>query len=232
VGRFGSRGAIAAALAGLLLALVASSAIAAFSGPVGTTDASGTTGATGTTGSTGSTGAPTGPPHIVACPVNIATATVSSAQWLWSNFGAPSSSATKVSYSQSGGSGSWSATNGGEGTARGTICSQDQGGGQPKRSIVLKVSGASKLSPGTTRLGLLGVGLKLSVTVSKSGDPAVCPVGSTGSVTLFASYYSTHADKVTMSFAGTCAAWNESFSGSSTHVKLADDGAMIRPGSV
>jgi hypothetical protein len=216
-------------LAGSLLALGAATAAA-----VGTTGDTGSTGSTTGTGQTGTT-APSVKPHRVACPAQIASAasaSVTSAQWLWSAYGKPASSATQVSYSQTLGSGSWRARNGGRGTAHGTICSQDQGGGEPKRSIVLKVSGASTLSPGITRGGLSGVGITLKDKVSKSGDPSVCPVGSTGKVTLFASYYSTHADLATLSFSGTCAAWDESFKGSILHVKLADSGAMIRPGSV
>jgi hypothetical protein len=207
-------------LAGCALALAAAGASAAFSGPVGRAGASGPTGTTGTSGATGATS----PVKTVGCPAGIASAGVSSAQWVWSNYGKPSSSATSVSYSQSGGSGTWSSR-----TAKGTICSQDQGGGQPKRSIVLSVSGASTLSPGIHKLGLLGIGLTLSASVTKSGDQAVCPVGSTGTINLFASYYGTHKDKVTMSFAGTCAAWNETFAGSSLHVEISNHGAMIRP---
>ena len=90
------------------------------------------------------------------------------------------------------------------GAAQGTICSESQGGGEPKRSIVMKVSGPSKLSPGIRRSGLLGIGITLGVSVTQSGDPSGCPVGSTGTVTLFASYYETHVDKASMRFAGAC----------------------------
>jgi hypothetical protein len=205
-----------------LLALASASALA-----TGSTGASTTTGVTTTpTGPTGTTGA-SGPkvkPHLVSCPAGVASLP-SSAQWVWSAFGKPASSGGGVSYSQSGGNGTWSG-----GSAHGTICSENQGGGKPKRSIVLKVSGASKLTPGLTRGGLLGIGITLQVTVSKSGDPDGCPVGSTGKVTLFASYYSTHSDRASIAFNGACTGWNESFSGSILHVEISNNGAMIRPG--
>ena len=203
-----------------VLALASASALATGStGPTTATGASGPT-ATGPTGASG----PHVTPHLVSCPAGVASLPAS-AQWVWSAFGKPASSAGGVSYSQTGGNGTWSG-----GSAHGTICSENQGGGEPKRSIVMKVSGGSKLKPGLTRGGLLGVGITLQVTVSKSGDPDVCPVGSTGTATLFASYYSTHSDRASIVFNGTCTGWNESFSGSILHVEISNHGAMIRPG--
>jgi len=49
-------------------------------------------------------------------------------------------------------------------------------------------------------------------------------------VTLFASYYGTHVDRASMSFADACAAWDESFASPSLHVLISNNGAMIRPG--
>jgi len=198
------------------VAVLLAAASATATGPSGTTGTSATSPA-GTTG-------PSATPHIVACPASVA-ALPASAQWVWSAYGQPSSSNSTVSYSQSGGNGTWAG-----GSAKGTICSEDQGGGQPKRSLVMKVSGPSKLSPGITRGGLLGIGITLGVSVSASGDPSVCPVGSTGTVTLFASYYSTHRDRASMVFNGSCSAWDESFSGHILHVEISNHGAMIRPG--
>jgi hypothetical protein len=203
----------------LSVTLAAAGATAAASG---TTGNSGPTGSSGPTGASGATGA-TSKPKVVSCPVQIASAVAGPDQWIWSAFGKPSSSSSKVSYSQTGGNGSWN-----NGQAKGTICSQDQGGGQPKRSIVLNVSGASKLTPMTKQLGLLGVSIVFPVTVSKSGDPAVCPIGATGTVSLFASYFSIHDDKASMQFTGTCAAWDETFTGSILHVKISHFGAEIR----
>jgi hypothetical protein len=201
--------------------VVALSAAVAFAGAAAgsTTGASGTTGTSGATGTTGATATP----KVVACPAGIASATVGPDQWLWSAYGAPSSSSSSVTYSVSGGKGSWN-----NGKATGTICSRDQGGGSPTRSIVLKVSGNSKLTPDVTRSGLLGVAIVLPVTVTKSGDAAVCPVGATGTASLFASYYSVHHDKASLQFTGTCAAWDETFSGSILHVEISHNGAEIR----
>lgn len=211
-------GVVLVALAAVLTAVASTSALA--SGGTGTTGTS-TTGPPTPTGLGGPTGVK---PHVVACPAGVA-ALPAKAEWVWSNYGKPSTSAAKVSYSQSGGNGSWSG-----GTAQGTICSESQGGGKPKRSIVMKVSGPSKLSPGIRRAGLLGIGITLGVSVTRSGDPSVCPVGSTGTVTLFASYYATHVDRASMRFAPACAAWNESFASPSLHVLISNNGAMIRPG--
>jgi len=203
-------GLVLVALAAALPAIVSTGAFA-----------SGATGSTGATGASGPTGVT---PHIVACPAGVA-ALPAKAEWVWSAYGKPSTSAAKVSYSQSGGNGTWSG-----GSAHGTICSESQGGGEPKRSIVMKVSGPSKLSPGIKRGGLLGIGITLGVSVGRSGDPGACPVGSTGTVKLFASYYGTHVDKASMSFVGACAGWDESFAGPSLHVLISNSGAMIRPG--
>ena len=205
-------GLVLVALAAALTAVASTSALAG---------ASGTTGTTGPTVPSGPTG---GTPHVVACPAGVA-ALPAKAEWVWSAYGKPHTSAAKVSYSQSGGNGCWSG-----GAAQGTICSESQGGGEPKRSIVMKVSGPSKLSPGIKRAGLLGIGIALGVSVTRSGDPNGCPVGSTGTVTLFASYYGTHVDKASMRFAGACAGWDESFSSPGLHVLISNNGAMIRPG--
>jgi len=210
------------AIAAASITLGAASATAMATGASGPSGTSGTTGSTGATATTGTTGA-TPKPSIVACPASVASSPIGAVQWLWSAYGKPNKSDATVSYTQTVGSGSWS-----NGSAKGTICSQDQGGGAPKRSIVLKVTGSSKLSPDTTQLGLVGIGLVLHVSVSASGDKAVCPVGSTGTVSLFASYYSVHEDHASMRFAGTCAAWDQTLSGSILHVKISHNGAMIR----
>jgi hypothetical protein len=207
------------ALVGAVLAMASTSALA--SGTSGATGAS-STGPSGI-GGTGVSG-PKVTPHLVGCPAGVASLPPK-AEWVWSAYGKPSTSAKHVSYSQTGGNGTWS-----HGTAHGTICSENQGGGEPKRSIVLKIAGSSKLSPGIKRGGLLGIGITLRATVAKTGDPNVCPTGSTGTVTLFASYYSTHQDRASLRFTGTCSAWNMTFSGPILHVEISNNGAMIRPG--
>lgn len=201
-------------------AIAAAGATAAASG---TTGSSGATGTSGPTGASGQTGATSATPTVVRCPAGVASAGIGAVQWVWSAYGKPSSSATPVSYSQSGGNGTWN-----NGQAKGTICSQDQGGGQPKRSIVLTVSGASKVTANKTEIGLPGVAIEFPVSVSKSGDAAVCPVGASGTVSLFASYYSVHHDKASLQFTGTCAAWDETFTGAILHVEISHNGAEIR----
>ena len=104
---------------GLLLALPAAVLALASSTSALATGASGTT---GTTGSTGATTPPVVKPHVVACPAGVA-ALPPSAQWVWSAYGKPASSAGGVSYSQSGGNGSWAG-----GQAHGTVCSENHGG--------------------------------------------------------------------------------------------------------
>ena len=200
--------------------MVALSAAVAFAGAAAgsTTGASGTTGTSGATGTTGATATP----KVVACPAGIASATVGPDQWLWSAYGAPSSSSSSVTYSVSGGKGSWN-----NGKATGTICSRDQGGGSPTRSIVLKVSGNSKLTPDVTRSGLLGVAIVLPVAVTKSGDPAVCPVGATGTASLFASYYSTHHDSLVAHFKSACSDHDLTFTGTDFHVEISRNGAQV-----
>jgi hypothetical protein len=75
-------------------------------------------------------------------------------------------------------------------------------------------------------LGLLGVELALKVRVAASDDPA-CAVGSSGTVTLFASYYSTHRDSLRLRFAAGCADHDHTYSGSSLHVLITRKGVQV-----
>jgi hypothetical protein len=164
-----------------------------------------------------STGAST---TAVRCPASVASS-AGPVQWLFSELGAPRSSSATVNWSWTRGGGSWSS-----GRASGTICSDDRGGGLPTRHLVLRVSGSSTLSPMITKLGLLGVGIVLAVSVSASDD-AACPRGTPGSVTLFASYYSVHRDSVAMHFASACASHDHSFVGTIVHVEIARNGHQV-----
>jgi hypothetical protein len=169
-----------------------------------------------------STGATT---TAVRCPASVAAGSAGPVQWLFSALGAPSSSSATVNWSWTRGGGSW---NGGR--ASGTICSEDKGGGLAARNLVLRVSGSSTLSPMITKLGLLGVGIVLPVTVSASDD-AACPRGTPGSVTLFASYYSVHRDSIVMHFAPACASHDHSFGGTIVHVEIARNGHQVSSAS-
>jgi hypothetical protein len=77
-----------------------------------------------------------------------------------------------------------------------------------------------------TRKGLLGVELALKVKVSASDDSA-CPVGTIGTVTLFASYFETHRDTLALTFSGGCTDHDHRYSGSSLHVLITRKGAQV-----
>ena len=156
----------------------------------------------------------------VTCPASAAAAS-GAVQWEFGVIGAPTAGASGVTSSWTRGKGTWSA-----GAASGPICESDSGSGIPKRDIVLRASGSSTLSPQIKRYGLLGVGLALGVRVSASDDRA-CPVGTSGTVTLFASYYSTHRDSIALRFRGGCADHDHTFTGSIVRVLIARDGAQV-----
>jgi len=160
----------------------------------------------------------------VHCPAGASTAPANvpgAVQWEFSQLGPPTPASPSGSTSWTRGAGSWTA-----GRAVGAICTNDSGGGLASRDLVLTVAGSSKLSPKITRLGLLGVGLVLPVTVSASDDTA-CPRGTTGSVTLFASYYSVHHDTVALRFAPACSDHDHSFTGAQVHILIASDGHQV-----
>jgi hypothetical protein len=120
------------------------------------------------------------------------------------------------------GRGSW-----GDGRASGTICSEDSLGGHRSESVVLSVSGASRISPGVTRIGHPGVLLALPLTVASSNDES-CPAGARGRATMFASYYEGHHDLVSFHFdAAACASYDLSLSGPQLHVAIARDGRQV-----
>jgi hypothetical protein len=157
----------------------------------------------------------------VKCPIKAAAAS-SPVEWAFTETSAPSGPHKGIASSYTHGRGTWQS-----GKASGTICHADQlTGGKGSQDLVLAMSGKSKLSPHVTQLGLLGVQLALKVKVSASDDPA-CSVGSSGTVTLFASYFSVHKDSVKMSFAAGCADHDHSFTGPSLHVLITRKGAQV-----
>jgi hypothetical protein len=159
-------------------------------------------------------------PDPAKCPSGVASG-ANNVQWIWSALGKPSSGDPSVTSSWTRGNGTWN-----NGHASGTICSQAKGGGAGTRNIVLAVGGSSKLSPNITKFGLPGVGLVLAVTVSASDD-AACPDGTTGSVTLFASYHAVHKDKAVLAFVAACSTHDDTFTGSILHVEIARDGRQV-----
>ncbi|HLW95048.1 MAG TPA: hypothetical protein VKS25_06710 [Solirubrobacteraceae bacterium] len=156
----------------------------------------------------------------VSCPAS-ASASAGPVQWAFSEIGAPQSGAGGANWSWTHGTGSWNT-----GAATGTICSVDKGPTIARRDLVLRVSGASTLSPRITRGGMLGVGIVLPVTVSASDDPA-CPAKTKGTVSLFATYYSTHVDTIALHFSGACADHDHTFSGAIVKVLIARNGAQV-----
>jgi len=159
----------------------------------------------------------------VSCPASSDTG--GTVQWAFSVIGAPTPATPPGYRSWTRGEGNWTA-----GTATGAVCVNDSGGGRAARALVLAPAGRSTISPHTTELGLLGVGLVIPVRVAASND-ADCPKGSTGRVALFASYYSVHKDSITTHFAAGCTGHNHTFTGSGVRVLIAHDGAQVNTSS-
>jgi hypothetical protein len=154
------------------------------------------------------------------CPLQPGAASGGDVQWAFSDSGRPVGNAVNASYVH--GRGSWTS-----GRATGTACTTDaltKGGGV--RDLVLAASGKSKLTGRITQDGLLGVRLVLPVNVRASDDKA-CANGATGTITLFASYYSVHRDTMQIQFNSRCAGHNRSYSGSALHVYIARHGAQV-----
>jgi len=154
----------------------------------------------------------------VRCPPFAATP-AGEVQWIFSELGAPQAPAGATTTSWTRGQGSWAG-----GSATGAICSDDSGGGH--RDIVLAAAGRSTLSPRIVRLGLLGVGIAIGVRVRASDDRG-CAVGTRGTVTLFASYYSVHRDTIAMHFGAACADHDHRFAGSIVHVEVDRGGRQV-----
>jgi hypothetical protein len=156
----------------------------------------------------------------VACPLQPGAPSGGDVQWAFSDTGRPVGNAVKASYVH--GRGNWTSDR-----ATGTACTTDsltKGGGV--RDLVLAVSGKSKLTGRVTQGGLLGVRLVVPVKVRATDDKA-CAKRATGTITLFASYYSVHRDTVQIHLNSRCTAHNRSYSGSSVHVYIARDGAQV-----
>jgi hypothetical protein len=166
-----------------------------------------------------------GPAHEAAsarCPIGAGSPSGGSVQWAFTESAPPSGSHPGITSSYTHGRGNWSG-----GHASGVACHEDSlTGGHGSRELVLKITGAARLSPGITRMGLRGVALELKGTVSASNDPE-CATGTHGTVTLFASYYSVHRDSLQLRFAGGCADHDHTYTGSQLHVLLTRNGAQV-----
>jgi len=156
----------------------------------------------------------------VACPVQPGAPAGGDVQWAFSDSGRPAGDAIKASYVH--GRGSWTS-----GRAAGTVCTTDSPTkGRVVRDLVLGVSGTSKLTGRVTRGGLLGVQLVLPIKVRASDDKD-CAKGATGTVTLFASYYSVHRDTIQIHFDSRCGGHDRSYGGAALHVYIARSGAQV-----
>jgi len=158
------------------------------------------------------------------CPLQPSSAAPTGQAWAFSDSGLPSSSHPGLSSSYLHGRGTWTAH-----TANGTICRSDRAtgaSGSAQRDIVLAVNGTAQLTPGITRLGLLGVGLALAARVSASDD-ASCAVGTRARVTLFASYHEVHRDSVQLRFTGGCNSYDSTYSGTRLHVLISRNGQQV-----
>jgi hypothetical protein len=156
----------------------------------------------------------------VACPLQPGGPSGGDVQWAFSDSGRPIGNAVRASYVH--GRGSWTS-----GRATGTVCPTDsltKGGGV--RDLVLAVGGKSKLTGRVTQGGLLGVRLVLPAKVRTSDDKA-CATGATGTITLFASYYSVHRDTMQIHVNSHCTGHNRTYSGSALHVYIARHGAQV-----
>jgi hypothetical protein len=146
--------------------------------------------------------------------------TTGDVQWAFSDSGRPAAHAVKSSYVH--GRGTWTS-----GRAIGTACATDSlRTGHGARDLVLAIGGKSKLTGRVTQGGLLGVRLVLPVRVRASDDKA-CAKGTLGTITLCASYYSTHRDTMQIRFRPRCTGHNLSYSGSTLRVYIARHGAQV-----
>jgi hypothetical protein len=159
-------------------------------------------------------------PRPVVCPIKDGVPSGGDVQWAFTDSGRPGGNSVKRSYVH--GQGNWT-----RGRAGGTGCTTDApstGGGV--RDLVLTIAGKSKLTGRITQGGLPGVRIVLPVKVRGSDDES-CVVGATGTITLFASYYSIHRDTMRVHFSARCAGHNLSYGGASVHVYIARHGRQV-----
>jgi hypothetical protein len=157
----------------------------------------------------------------VACPLAPGSPSGGDVQWAFSDSGRPVGNAVKSSYVH--GRGNWTSNR-----ATGSACTTDSPmkGGGGVQDLVLAVSGKSKLTGRVTQGGLLGVRMVLPVKV-RASDAKHCAKGATGTITLFASYYSVHRDTMQVHFSSRCTGHNLSYGAPALHVYIARRGAQV-----
>jgi hypothetical protein len=158
------------------------------------------------------------------CPLKPTSTIPGGEAWAFTVTGRPSTPRGGVSSTYTHGRGGWGGARG-----SGTICSQDTITGHAPRDLVLKVGGSAHVSPGITRLGRLGTGLALNVTVLASNDEH-CVSGTRGTVVLFASYYQGHRDSVQLHFAAGCASHDATYLGPHVVALIARNGHQVNAG--
>jgi hypothetical protein len=166
-------------------------------------------------------GSPPASADPAACPLKPSSQSPAGEAWAFTQTGPPSSPHPGITSSYTHGRGTWS-----NGHGAGTICNEDSVSGHASHNLVLAVAGSARISPHITRLGHLGAGLVLNVSVSASDDQS-CPAGTRGTVTLFASYYQEHRDSLQLHLAGGCSAYDYTYTGAQLHVLIADDGRQV-----
>ena len=158
---------------------------------------------------------------VAKCPLKSSSSIPPGDAWAFHDTAAPSSPHPGINSSYVHGRGHW-----GAGRGSGTICLANTSSSGVSHELVLGVAGSARVHAGVTRLGHRGVQLALQVSVTTSDDPS-CPVGSHGGVVLFASYYEQHRDSLQLRFAGTCAAYADTFTGSQLSALIADNGHQV-----
>lgn len=161
------------------------------------------------------------PAAHATCPLKPGSPSGGDVQWAFTESGAPSDQHKGIKTSYTHGRGNWTS-----GKTTGKACSQDTLTKGPARNLVLSAAGKAKLTGRVTQSGLLGVRLVLPLRVSASDDSA-CAVGTRGTATLFASYFSIHRDTAALHFPKACADHNHRFGGPSLHVYIARHGAQV-----
>lgn len=155
------------------------------------------------------------------CPLQSTSTIPPGDAWAFHDSGLPASSHQGVSSSYIHGRGDW-----GGGRGSGTICQEHGSSSGPAHNIVLTAEASASVTPRVTRLGHLGVALSLQVSVAASDDPACLP-GTRSAVMIFASYYEGHHDSLQLHFAGSCTAYDATFSGPALYALIASSGHQV-----
>jgi hypothetical protein len=161
------------------------------------------------------------PATHATCPLKPGSPSGGDVQWAFTESGAPSDQHKGIKTSYTHGRGNWTS-----GKTTGKACSQDTLTKGAARNLVLSAAGKAKLTGRVTQSGFPGVRLVVPLRVSASDDSA-CAVGTRGTATLFASYFSVHHDTAALHFAKPCADHNHRFGGSSLHVLISRHGAQV-----